>query len=88
MTQKTNKSFKDEIFCKPLKKNYTTNKTDVYHIDNIWSLGITELKDHGSEIDRGYRSVLVVFDTFSKFGWTVPLKKMLKQKQTLLKKLL
>ena len=38
MTQKTIKLFIDEIYSKPPKKNYPTNKTDVYHIDDIWSL--------------------------------------------------
>ena len=32
-----------------------------------------ELKDDGPENKRGYRYVLVIKDTFSKFGWTVPL---------------
>ena len=74
MTQKNIKIFPNEIFPKPPKKNYVTNKTDVYHIDDIWSLGISDLKDYGPENNRGYRYVLVIIDIFSKFGWTVPLK--------------
>ena len=56
------------------KKNYLTNKTDVYHIDDVWSLDILDLKDYGPKNNRGYRYVLVIIDNFSKFGWTVPLK--------------
>ena len=41
-------------------KNYTTDKTDVYHIDNIWSLDILDLKDYGEDNNGGYRYVLVV----------------------------
>ena len=37
MTQKTIKIFVDDIFSKPLKKNYVTNKTNVYFIDDTWS---------------------------------------------------
>ena len=74
MTQKNIKIFINEIYSKPPRKNYVTNKTDVYHIDNIWSLDILDLKDYGQEHNRGYRYVLVVIDNFSKFGWTVPLK--------------
>ena len=37
MTQKTIKKFKDELLSKPPKGNYITNKTDVYHVDDIWS---------------------------------------------------
>ena len=74
MTQKNIKIFINEIYSKPPKKNYATNKTDVYHIDDIWSLDILDLKDYGSENNRGYRYVLVIIDNFSKYGWTVPLK--------------
>ena len=38
------KKFINEIYSKPPKKNYPTNKTDVYHIDDIWSLDILDLK--------------------------------------------
>ena len=74
MTQKNIKIFIDEIYSKPPKKNYATNKTKVYYIDDIWSLDILDLKDYGPENNRGYRYVLVIIDNFSKFGWTVPLK--------------
>ena len=74
MTQKTIKTFINEIYSNGPKHNYATNKTDVYHIDDIWSLDILDLKDYGPENNRGYRYVLVVIDNFSKFGWTVPLK--------------
>ena len=74
MTQKNIKIFINEIYSKPPKKNYVTNKTDVYHIDDIWSLDILDLKDYGPENNRGYRYDLVTIDNFSKFGWTIPLK--------------
>ena len=74
MTQKNIKIFINEIYSKPPKRNYNTNKTDVYHIDDIWSLDILDLVDYGSKNNRGYRYVLVIIDNFSKFGWTVPLK--------------
>ena len=74
MTQKNIKIFIDEIYSKPPKKKYVTNKTDVYYIDEIWSLDILDLKDYGPGNNRGYRYVLVTIDNFSKYGWTVPLK--------------
>ena len=74
MTQKSIKIFLNEIFSKPPKKNYATNKTDICHIDEIWSLDILDLKDYGPKNNRGYRYVLVTIDNFSKYGWTVPLK--------------
>ena len=74
MTQKNIKIFINEIYSKPPKKNFITNKTDVYYIDDIWSLDILDLKDYGPENNRGCRYVLVTIDNFSKFGWTIPLK--------------
>ena len=74
MTQKNIKIFINEIYSKPPKKNYATNKTDVYHIDDVWSLDILDLKDYGPKNNKGYGYVLVVIDNFSKFGWTSALK--------------
>ena len=74
MSQKNIEIFINEIYSKPPKKYYVTNKTDVYHIDDTWSLDILDLKDYGPENNRNYRYVLVVIDNFSKFGWTIPLK--------------
>ena len=74
MTQKNIKIFINEIYSKPPKKNYFTNKTDVYLVDDTWSLDILDLKDYGPENNGGYRYVLVIIDNFSKFGWTIPLK--------------
>ena len=74
MRQKHIKIFINEIYSKGPRKSYPTNKTDVYHIDDIWSLVILDLKDYGSENNRGYRYVLVTIDNFSKYGWTIPIK--------------
>ena len=74
MSQKNIKIFVKELYSKPPKRNYITNKTDVYHVDDIWSLDILDLKDYGPKNNRGYRYVLVIIDNFSKFGWTVPIK--------------
>ena len=49
MTQKSFEIFMNETYSKPPKNNYATNKTDVYHFDNNWSLDIHDLKDYGPE---------------------------------------
>ena len=68
MTHKSSKIFINEIYSEgPIKKK-ATNKTDVYHIDDIWSLNVLDLKDYGPENNRGYRYLLVIIDNFSKFG--------------------
>ena len=74
MTQKNIKKFINEIYSKGPRKSCPTNKTDVNHIDVIWSLDILDLKDYGPKNNRGYRYVLVIIDNFSKYGWTIPLK--------------
>ena len=74
MTQKNIKFFINSIYSKAPKKNYTTNKTDVFYIDDIWSLDILDLIEYGPKNSRGYRYVLVTIDNFSNFGWIVPLK--------------
>ena len=64
MTQKTIEIFINEIYSKGPKKNYATNKTDVYDIDDVWRLDILDLKDYDPENHRGYRYVLVIIDNF------------------------
>ena len=55
MTQENIKIFINELYSRGPKKNYDTDKTDVYHIDDIWSLDILDLKDYGPENNRGYK---------------------------------
>ena len=74
MNQKSTEVFFAEICSKQPKKNYPTNKTEIYHIVDIWKLDILDLKEYDPENIRGYRYFLLVIDNFSKFGWTVPLK--------------
>ena len=81
MTRRTIKRFMNEICSKGPKRNYITNITDVFYIDNTWSLDILYLKDYGPENKRGYRYVLVIIDIFLKFALTFPLKN--KRAQTL-----
>ena len=54
MTQKSIKIYINEIYSQPPKKNYATRRTDVYHIDDIWSLDILNLEDCGPENNRNY----------------------------------
>ena len=56
------------------KKIYATNKSDVYHFDDIWSLDLLDINDYSPENYRDHRGVFVVIDTFCKIVWTVPLK--------------
>ena len=68
MTQKYIETFVNEVSSKGPKKKNATNKTDAYHIDDIWSLDILDLKEYGPKNNRCFRYVLVVIDNFSKYG--------------------
>ena len=43
------KIFIDEIYMKPPKKNYETNKIVNKHIDDTWSLDLLDMIDYGSK---------------------------------------
>ena len=73
MSQKNIKIFINEVYSKGPRKSYPTNKTDVYHNDEEWSLDILDLEDYGPKNNRGYRYLLVVIANFGNFGWTVPI---------------
>ena len=79
MTQKTFESFINEFYSQAPKKSDVTNKANVIHNDDTWSLDMLDLKDYGPENNRSFRYVLVVIDDFSKLDWTVPLRKKIKQ---------
>ena len=56
MSQKNIKIFINEIFSKGPKMNYATNKTDVHHVDDIWSLDILDLKIMVPKTTRNWHS--------------------------------
>ena len=74
MTQKTIDNFINEIYSQGSKKNDIANRIDVYHIEDIWSLCVLDLKYYGPQNISGYRYIFVVVDKLSKDGWTIPLK--------------
>ena len=67
-------TFINEIYSKPPKKNYETNKTLLKSIDETWSADLLDMIDYGVKNNKGYRYILTVIDNFSKFGWTFPLR--------------
>ena len=64
----------DEVYSKPPKKNFPTNKTIIKSIEDSWSSDLLDMNDYGPKNKRVYRYILVVIDNLSKFGWTIPLK--------------
>ena len=68
------KIFIDEIYSKPPRKKYPTNKIVYNHIDEIWSIDLADMIDYKVSNDKSYRYIFIVIDNFSKFLWTIPLK--------------
>ena len=69
------KIFIDEIYSKPPKKNYSTNKIIYNHIDEIWSIDLADMIDYKTSNNKGFRYIFIVIDNFSKYLWAIPLKK-------------
>ena len=68
------KIFIDEIYSKPPRKNYQTNKIIYNHIDEIWSIDLADMTDYKTSNNKGYRYIFVILDNFSKHLWVIPLK--------------
>ena len=75
MSKKDNiKIFIDEIYSTPPKKNYETNKIVYNHIDETWSIDLTDMVDFKTSNNKGYRYIFIITDNFSKYLWAIPLK--------------
>ena len=64
----------DEIYSKPPRRKYPTNKIIYNHIDEIWSIDLADFSDYKTSNNKGYRYIFVIIDNFSKYLWAIPLK--------------
>lgn len=67
----------DELH-KPARRNYPRRSTITLGIDDLWQADLVEM-DSGnlkgiSKINKGYKYLLTIIDTFSKFAWAIPVK--------------
>ena len=83
MKKHLTKIFIDEIYSKPPRKKYETNKTIYNHIDEIWSIDLADMIDHKISNNKLFRYIIIIIDNFSKFLWAIPLKN--KYSQTITK---
>ena len=75
MLKKDNiKNFINEIYSKPPKKNYETNKVIYNHIDEIWSIDLDDMVDYIISNNKGFRYTFVIIDNYSKYLGAIPLK--------------
>ena len=68
------KIFIDDIYSKPPKKNYPTNKITYNHIHEIWSIDLADMIDYKISNNEGYRYIFIIIDNYSKYLWAIPLK--------------
>lgn len=55
------------------RKNFPRRRVIQRGIDDLWQADLVELQPYAS-MNSGYRYLLTVIDTFSKFAWAIPLK--------------
>ena len=67
------RKFIDEIYSKPLVRNYPTNKILYNHIDEIWSIDLADMIDYKISNMKSYRYIFIIFDNFAKCLWAIPL---------------
>ena len=66
--------FSDEIYSKPPKRSYETNKIVYNHIDEIRSIDLADFSDYKTSNNKGFRYIFFIIDNFSKYLWAIPLK--------------
>ena len=60
------KIFINEIYSKPPKKNYETIKIVYNHIDEIWSIDLTDRIEYKISNNKGVMYIFVIIDNYSK----------------------
>ena len=74
MKKDLKKTFIDDIYSTPPRKNYLTNKIVYNHIDDIWSMELADMIDYKISNNKGFRYIFVITDSYSKYLWAIPLK--------------
>ena len=74
MKRDITKIFIDEIYSKPPRKNYPTNKIVYNYVDEIWSIDLADFSDYKTSNNKGFRYIFIIIDNFSKYLWAIPLK--------------
>ena len=62
MKKDLTKRFINEIYSQAPKKNYPTNKIIYNHVDEIWSIDLTDFSDYKISNNKGYRYTFIIID--------------------------
>ena len=73
-----------EELHKPIKQKFKKRQVLVSGIDKIWAADLADMRALSNE-NQGVNFLLLVIDTFSKYGWIIPLKN--KKGETIVKAL-
>ena len=68
------KTFIDEIYSKPPRRDHPTNKIVYNHIDEIWSNDLADMIDYKTSNNKGFRHMFIIIENFSKYLWAILLK--------------
>ena len=68
------RTFVDEIYSSPPRKNYSTEKIKYNHVDEIWSVDLADMIDYKLSNNKGYRYIFIIIDNFGKYLFAMPLK--------------
>lgn len=58
---------------KPARKNFKRRRIIIKGLDDLWQADLADFKLYARD-NRGYKYILVIIDSFSKYLWTVALK--------------
>ena len=53
-------AFMNELLACPPKNKYATNKTELFYIDDSWSMDLLDLNNFGLKPKKSYRIILVL----------------------------
>ena len=74
MKKDLTKIFISEMYSKPPRRNYPTNKIIYNHIDEIWSIDLADMVDCKTSNNKGFRYLFIIIDKSSNYLWARPLK--------------
>ena len=74
MKKDSTKVFIDEVYNKPPKNYYPTNKIVYNNINEIWSIELADFSDYKTSNHKGFRYIFILIDNYSNCLWAIPLK--------------
>lgn len=70
-----------EELHKPARKNFRRRRVIIKGLDDLWQADLVEMISFAKQ-NKGYRYILTVIDTFSKYAWVMPIKRKTAQNTT------